>query len=542
MPLNMNTVGTGTGISSGGTGNTVNALITKTLVADSADIDVVNFNMASSYIATYRTDGAYGFVGRDNTYYYNWHSGDIYRTKLIINSNNTCNPETNVRTQVTTSNVSSPILVCMVNGLIYMVDSSTNILYRLNTSTNALTQIMSSAFPSSFINRRNAYLFARSRRHINGSNYMLYTSTDTWYGNSDPWYFMMVKDPISSNASIAVQTTVGYTFTSGSYMKTGIERLNSNNTILGIYDVQESTEYIDVYIANIYASGASYSDDSQYDRAQYTTFDETFDTLLFRFGKETGVLTTTLLNSTKVATGKYGQEFLVNPLSYPTDNTLLVLSISRQSTYEDSSSSTIYFYYYGAAYTVQMEKTPVVKMVTSSLAAGDSMPFGSDAYKYLNDLVYYPCSYAPVFLAHRYSSDSGSETLVIPVSIGIDTTNTVSEFTMSIYLCKGDVVKSDSKISSYTLNGHTTNVNNTSLTVSTNGKYTIHVSCTGDVYPDCVVYTNDGSILGCDIEFVDDTHITGYFNKGMTINGVKTTSSGYQTITGTFNGRVSISK
>ena len=57
-----------------------------------------------------------------------------------------------------------------------------------------------------------------------------------------------------------------------------------------------------------------------------------------------------------------------------------------------------------------------------------------------------------------------------------------------------------------------------------------------------IIKTSGGAIVCPGIKFVDNTHISGYFIKGLKINGTEITTSGYQTVTGTFNGRVTISK
>lgn len=109
-----------------------------------------------------------------------------------------------------------------------------------------------------------------------------------------------------------------------------------------------------------------------------------------------------------------------------------------------------------------------------------------------------------------------------------------TRYTITGNFVTGDTIYSDDGIISVTYpdgteSSNITNVNKVSIT--TPGEYTfITHSSTAYTRPSFVVQTKSGSIMHLDIKQINDTDISGYFSKGMRINGTEITTSGYQVV------------
>ena len=107
-----------------------------------------------------------------------------------------------------------------------------------------------------------------------------------------------------------------------------------------------------------------------------------------------------------------------------------------------------------------------------------------------------------------------------------------STYTYSGDLIDGDTIYSDDGILSVMVDGILNKYDSiTKYDVTKTGKYTI-VTKTNSPYirPAFVIKTVNGSLLHLDVESVSETDITGYFLKNMKVNRITTTKSGFQTV------------
>lgn len=530
MPLNMNTVGTGNGIG-GNTGtDTVVSNYSSKFIDHSQVIDMSSVTFGTTTLGT--VNGVGSCIGNYGDYFYgtmnysnNWY---IYRYQLPINTNNTTNPSKLTATEIVHEDTSG----ChIINGCMYYSTEADNFLsgylYKLNLKNNATA-------PTKVLpNKLNTYyddvtkdvswgLFASSSKKINNSNYLLYTQDATSTGYFPKKRLTLIEDNDITGAKVIITSVGADIAPSVSYgydHHSGLVRLY-HSTNLGIYNVEIGTEYVDIYTCMSYVAS---------ENGPGVLF---FDKVLIRISKESKVLTLTLISSDKVHTQGSSDDTTTFPIriSSETSETQIVLT----SVYSNDN------YYFARGLLAQMTNNPTFKLLNitpSYYKVYNSADFPLNNNVGCSDILYYQGSYQPALLFWRTDSSLDVGTIDMDASASVKCIENI----VTIYLYKGDIIRSDSGIKSYKLNGHTTNVDSTSLKISNNGLYEIHVEATG-IYPECIVYTKEGTILGCGIKFIDDTHITGYFNKGMSVNGVKTTKSGYQTIAGTFNGRVTISK
>ena len=111
--------------------------------------------------------------------------------------------------------------------------------------------------------------------------------------------------------------------------------------------------------------------------------------------------------------------------------------------------------------------------------------------------------------------------------------STGSTYTITTELLKGDTCLSNAVIKYYEHNGSIVQVNKSSATVNESGVYTF-VANTYDAYrrPDFIIKSKSGNLMNMDITYTkDNKYIEGYFQNGMSINGFKITTNGYNKIT-----------
>ena len=103
--------------------------------------------------------------------------------------------------------------------------------------------------------------------------------------------------------------------------------------------------------------------------------------------------------------------------------------------------------------------------------------------------------------------------------------------TFSTYCQKGDTCICNAGIISYIFDKASVDVNGTKLNITTDGYY-IFTTHTYDAYhaPEFIIKSKSGSILGTRCTYNKNT-LTGYFSSGMTINDTKITKNGYNEIT-----------
>ena len=107
-----------------------------------------------------------------------------------------------------------------------------------------------------------------------------------------------------------------------------------------------------------------------------------------------------------------------------------------------------------------------------------------------------------------------------------------SRYTISMYLNAGDTCRCNCGIVDVDYNNSTISVNSTKYVIPQNGKYTFTCKV-HDAYkrPGFIVQSKDGCILNLRIKY-DDVNgcVTGYFQKGMTVNGVTVQDDGYTSV------------
>ena len=540
MPLNMNTVGTGTGITGSSSDKIAIANIKSKTIDHSQVLEASRVTFSTNAMGSIPKAGY--FVGNHGTYFYSRipnttkYYYDIYRNQIPINSNSTTNVSKFTKTKIVDKTAAFPTIL---NGCLYYNTGSYNFdgyLYKMNldgdgSSTQLIPNKLGSYYSPVYVNTWPT-VFATSYKTINNSSYILYqhdtpTSSDCSYPSSR---FTLIEDNETTGGSVVITSQPadlnhqGHGLLSSS---TGLTRFISAHT-LGIYDINIDEEFVNVYICTSYTT---------------STGKIFIDKVLMKISKDTCVLTLTLISSDVVADKVKSTGFMdIITISSKTSETQLIVSEVRDMSY--SSSGSEYIYYFDSVVLVNMSEDPSYKVLTVTpnySTNKTSANFPSNTGKYdsitIDALSYYQGSYRPVLFywnTNQLLTIGDVDADLISLSKNI-------ERVVTIYLYSGDVVGSDSTIVSYEYNGELVSVNLNKLKIVNDGVYTFHIE--SDVTdPECIIYTKEGTILGCNITFIDDTHISGYFSKGMMINGVKTTSSGYQTITGTFNGRVSISK
>ena len=537
MPLNMNTVGTGNGIGAGSGKETVISSYETTAIDHSTVLDVSSVTFTNKYMTKlYATTW---LIGHDESYYYSYYGNynggyKLYKHQLTINTNNTTD-SSNLKTTQIHDATSDPVIV---NGDLYFLTNLTSAslsgeLYKFNADKTIPTKIIQKNLDTYYNNHISSGYnwYITSARKINNSNYILYIHEAEEYGYYKKDRFTLIEDNMTTGASVII-TSMPYQLTSSdglNYENTGLVRFRYSN-IFGIYDVRYSDEYVDIYVCCTYMGviGPDY--------AESVWMNMYFDKVLIRISKSTKVASLTLISSDKIIDNKQiGYDAYNFPLSYPTSETQMVITKAYNHNNNECT---------GDALIAHITDNPSMKLIenvhpkySESVYDSEFPNGGSDSR--VSTIMYYPCSYAPAIF---YGTGSDDGTYVSPISLEMSSAIKNIERITTLSLHKGDLVKSDGNITKYICNGTETTINSTTVNIPTDGMYEFHVESRSNEDPECIVYTKEGTIIGCDITFIDDTHIAGYFNKGMRVNGVKTTKSGYQTLTGTFNGRVTISK
>lgn len=553
MPLNMNTVGTGAGIGGGsGNGESVYGSPTIAMVDNSSKIKMNSMKIYDSIKHNYGR--IYAFA-HDDKYLYSINEQSMNRRQMIVNTNNTYDENGDVQTQLFGSSNYYYSNTAMIEHYIYFTEhhygnsrtSPYAYFYRYDIKSGAKTQLLSDTFASIMNISNGAYLdlFAYTNVPIDGNKYFLFiTKTDTYSSNLD-YRCLLIKDNPSTGCSVVTYSqysstvSLGVTYPS-SYSTTdsGLKRIyGNNNQNMGIVSVVDDNEFYNIDFANLYMFNSNYINGTL---AYGTTFAMTRDNWRIQIGKTTHTVSITQVSSTKIDTIKSANAIIRQDVTYPKGTTMY---ITAGWEYENVNTSIYYGGYFRDVYTYYEGKDSYTLTKLDNLDIGDIADsrgkFESESFF---DLIYYPCQYRDIFII-EYGNDE-YYSYIYPVDIEKTALDTDGAYTkVSWMFNKGDTVICDSGIISYTYNGTTTSVNTTSYRITSAGTYEFKLKLkTAGEQSSFIIQTSGGAIVCPGIKFVDDTHISGYFIKGLKINGTKITTTGYQTVTGTFNGRVTISK
>lgn len=561
MPLNMNTVGTGTGIG-GGSGNeeSVYGSPSTEIVDNSTKFDISSVKVGKSIKTIYPP--IYSVFGHDSTYMYqisndNCHA--IYRVQMKVNTNNQFDESSHTSTAIIQSSSYMYGSAVIVGKYIYYTEnhgssfSAYSYLYKYNIETGTKTKLLEKSlgeilgWSTSTASSGMCDIFSYSHVELDGSTYIVFLCKNSSYSSNQSYQVIFIRDNPSSGCSVIgysqssstlTLSTASNTMTQG----TGFKRVYSaNNQNMGIVDVVDDGEYYNVYFGNLYMYNEYYN----YGSLWSTSFDMYRDNWKMQIGKTTNTVALTQVSSTKIETMKASNTIKQLQYSYPQGTTVY---ITAGDEVEYVNTDIYYGGYFGNVYVHHEGKNSydIMKVANrdiSEISTRDDGKFESNSTTAMWAL--YPCQYRDILIiTYAYNDDGANWSYVYPIDFTKTSVDTDGAYTKVTWMFnKGDTVICDNGIISYTYNGTTTSVNTTRYRITTAGTYEFKLKLkTAGEQSSFIIQTSGGAIVCPGIKFVDDTHISGYFIKGLKINGTKITTTGYQTVTGTFNGRVTISK
>nr|DAJ71357.1 MAG TPA: hypothetical protein [Caudoviricetes sp.] len=558
MPLNMNTIGTGTGIGGGsGNGESVYGSPDTAIINNSTKFNMSTVKVGKSIKTIYSP--IYNVIGNDGTYMYDNYSAKLTRHKMTVNTNNTFDDSGYTTTVLISGNCYGAVMVDKY--IYYLNDSSANTcLYKYNIETGTRTQLLNTSFDTtlnwstSYQNNGGSELFSYSHIMLDGSVYFVYMCKSSTYSSDQEYQVLLVRDNPSSGCSVIGYSqsnstlnfsNAGTTWSNTSTSNKGFDRVwAANNENIGIVNIVDDGEYYNVYFGNLYMYLDGYTYGSLWNR----TFALYRDKWKMQIGKSTHTVALTQVSSDKLDSVKASNTIKCLPYSYPRGTTLY---ITAGDEIEYVSTSIYYGGYFGNVYVYHDEKDSydITKITSRDIS---EMTSHDDDGKFESNSTtatwaVYPCKYRDILIiTYKYNSDNDASnwSYVYPIDFTKTLAGTDGVYTKVTWMFnKGDTIICDSGILSYTYNSTTKSVNNTSYRVTTAGLYEFRLKLkTAGEQSSFIIKTSGGAIVCPGIKFVDNTHISGYFIKGLKINGTEITTSGYQTVTGTFNGRVTISK
>lgn len=557
MPLNMNTVGTGSGIGGGsGNGESIYGSPDTTIIDNSTKFNISSVKVGKSIKTIYSS--ILNVIGNDGTYMYDNYQAKLTRHKMTVNTNNTFDDSGYTQTVLISDNCYGAVIVDKY--IYYANDGSANTyLYKYNIETGTSTKLLNTSFGStlnwstSYQNSGSSELFAYSHIMLDGSVYLVYMCKSSTYSDNQTYQIILVKDDPSSGCSVIGYSQSNSTLTfswaktnwvSTSTSKSGFDRVwSANNQNMGIVNVVDDGEYYNIYFGNLYM----YLDGYTYGSIRSRTFDLYRDKWKMQIGKTTHTVALTQISSDKLDSMKAANTIRQLPYSYPRGTTVFI-TVGDEIEYVNTS---IYYSgYFGNVYVYHDDKdsydiTKVTNRDISEITSRDDGKFESNSTTATWAL--YPCKYRDILIiVYRYNSDDDADywSYVYPIDFTKTSSDTDGVYTKVTWMFnKGDIIICDSGIISYIYNGSSVSVNSNKFQITTSGTYEFRLKLkTAGEQSSFIIQTSGGAIVCPGIKFVDDTHVSGYFIKGLKINGTEITTTGYQTVTGTFNGRVTISK
>lgn len=552
MPLNMNTVGTGIGIGGNSGGESLYGTPEIKTIDNSKFFDISSAKIYKK-ISTL-AGGRILSIGIDdsgNIYTYTPFSKAIYRKSMIVNTNNTMSSGLSSTAIISSSNYFSTAIK-IDNYIYYAENDYSNCasphakLFRRDIKSGQTTQILPE-FLTYYNNEPSSgtiIILSYSHTMIDNCAYILFMTASTSYATNS-YKFTVVKDDLVKGALVIATSSTRTELTgvssgfNGKYGTngTGLERLymrNSEN--LGISKVTIDSEYVSLYFSNLYMHNDSCSGTTT-GSISSKSFDMVNDNWRLQIGISTNTAVLTLLASTTIDSGTIGNAIWQSPMS---NGTAFLATTCNESEYGSYSGDFYYASYFKNIYIMHNKETIDITKVSN--VDGEEMKSFYDKYDSSNittELIYYPCKYRDVLLV-----TTNSETYPYPIDLTKTSTDTESIYTQVTWMFEaGDSIICDAGILSVSHADSTSPVNSASYQISSSGVYTFKLNTgSGGEQSSFIIKSKNGGIVCPGITFVDATHVSGYFIKGLKINGTKITTTGYQTVTGTFNGRVTISK
>ena len=516
MPLNMNTVGTGTGIGGGSGGDLV---IRNTSQESSKLISSVYYRQVSSmaYSDNYSANSSHKTLTTNSLQLERWGSGAVYYNGYMYllyqyNSsytfnlyryayNQTSNGNTLTSTILNppfTSNYSTRMIQLGNYLYFYNSYSSSNVvfLYRFDGST--FTKIASDSMFKYFFNQSvtisDGYQYMEIIPMTSDKYSGLCCTIDTYYISSTTW-----GDDRHPNGFSGI-----FTIDSSGF------HLKESYTINGYYDSESA------YIPHAYAKSCMVSDwmfvSAEVASSNMVVNKYTMKYAINNDNKSYYRSFTQVYTKNIVAAPSTYSWCRFNRLSYPQYDSF-ILTISPKD-YYDQNIYTNCKWYFAKIINKDIEYKSISitgsLMATSGLAA---LTFVTDRKNPYVCQVYNSSDYA--YIAANDTTVSGTYD------------SNAARFELIIELSKGDIIRCDDSIISYCKSGGTAvTVNATTCKIPSDGKYTV-LTKTYDAYtiPSVLVTDSNGNIAYIHTEAQSNGSIVGYFLNGMTVNGTKVTSS-----------------
>ena len=550
MPLNMNTVGTGSIIYNGNTSNTIIGTDysenLKSAVSDIGECNITtdsigkaSFPLNAEINSPYTTDGTafFGTVHLDNFYYgcalssNTRTSNYLYKYSITRKSDGTC-----TRTVTAITSLKSVTSVCRFGDKLLCIGGST---YNSRGITDCFYLFDGTSFTK--INSTSVLsmvgLSNPSNNNADGVYWCLYPSLNEDLSLSDMIYAHTCFPGSSTDNTYSIRAYFKYNKTTGKITCAKSQYYNNYS----------STSVIEAQMDHLYDTAHGVTDETSFvtipiavDRFIKVLVNTGKKTLTIRLFKWDWYVTTGMhngsndtltiiqeesINIPKLITSRYSLS--VEPLSHPEYD-----SYSIMLSYYDEISS--YNSPAGVSEILFLNILASFKFKISRATLGFSNTQITSLTNYQRIIRHHFNLYENKPWLMLLHSRGGYGTMVI-IDIGLtgEVNTSGTRYTITGQFVSGDTIYSDDGIISMTHGGTTTTSFNDihKVRIPDNGEYTFMTySSTAYMRPSFVVQTKSGSILHLDIRQLNDTDISGYFTIGMTINDVKITKTGFQTL------------